>query len=511
MQRIIYSETKEKFNMSADEINQLKQTEIYEKIYKKNFEKEKRSIKNRTYFKRNFWKDILVITLASLLTTISIDYFISATGDAGLFPGGLSSFARFFAITTANLIKGDQASNVLNSSSLFFVYLFLINFPLFIFGFIKVGLKFTLTSILYILLSLFWDQILNIIPVVNPREFHVISNYKLISSIPGEWTSTIWMFVFSIFGGAFLGVSYSLTYIVGSSTAGTDFISYYVSKKYNKQIGTINMKINFIILALVIVLNTINLSVELIDPDMKLSTIRVLPDEKFKALYQKAFDSGLFSKNPGSVLFLPDNWRIENNMSITKEEIARIIASNAKFTGYDDSMIWTIKFKFIFGPSLFASGIVMVIQGIVIDKIYPKNKIITILINTSKPEQVKDCLFELGYRNDINIIENKTVRKNFALVKQSVVMISISLVDWKILEHELVQTDPNMNISFIKTMKVKGQFNYSLDNEKFEMTLCQKVIENKKIVKKIEHDSIIMTKDKMIKDSKRKNIKNFNA
>ncbi|MBY7704912.1 hypothetical protein JIY74_32635 [Vibrio harveyi] len=54
MQRIIYSETKEKFNMSADEINQLKQTEIYEKIYKKNFEKEKRSIKNRTYFKRNF-------------------------------------------------------------------------------------------------------------------------------------------------------------------------------------------------------------------------------------------------------------------------------------------------------------------------------------------------------------------------------------------------------------------------------------------------------------------------
>ncbi|MBY7704915.1 hypothetical protein JIY74_32650 [Vibrio harveyi] len=71
----------------------------------------------------------------------------------------------------------------------------------------------------------------------------------------------------------------------------------------------------------------------------------------------------------------------------------------------------------------------MVIQGIVIDKIYPKNKIITILINTSKPEQVKDCLFELGYRNDINIIENKTVRKNFALVKQSVVMISISLVD----------------------------------------------------------------------------------
>ncbi|MBY7704913.1 hypothetical protein JIY74_32640 [Vibrio harveyi] len=89
------------------------------------------------------------------MTTISIDYFISATGDAGLFPGGLSSFARFFAITTANLIKGDQASNVLNSSSLFFVYLFLINFPLFIFGFIKVGLKFTLTSILYILLSLF--------------------------------------------------------------------------------------------------------------------------------------------------------------------------------------------------------------------------------------------------------------------------------------------------------------------------------------------------------------------
>ncbi|UWD35358.1 YitT family protein [Mycoplasma cottewii] len=510
MQRIIYSKTDEKIKMSVDEINQLKQTEIYEKIYKKNFEKEKRSIKNRTYFKKHFLKDILVITLASLLTTISIDYFISSTGDAGLFPGGLSSFARFFAITTANLIKGDQSSNILNSSSLFFVYLFLINFPLFIFGFMKVGLKFTLTSILYIFLSLAWNQILNIIPVVNPREFNVISNYKLISSIPGEWTSTIWMFVFSIFGGAFLGASYSLTYTVGSSTAGTDFISYYVSKKYNRQIGAINMKINFIILALVIVLNTINLSVDLIDPDMKLSTIRMLNDEKFNKLYDAAVESKKFSKVVGSVLYLPLNWTTSNT-DWTKEEIARIIASNAKFTNYGSSLIWTIKFKFIFGPSLFASAVVMIIQGIVIDKIYPKNKIITILINTSKPEQVKDCLFELGYRNDINIIENKTVRKNSALVKQSVVMISISLVDWKTLEEEVIKTDTNMNISFIKTMKVKGQFNYSLDNEKFEMILCKKVIENKKIVKKIEHDSIVMTKNRIIKDSKTRNIKKFHA
>ncbi|SYV95931.1 Uncharacterised protein, partial [Mycoplasma putrefaciens] len=106
-----------------------------------------------------------------------------------------------------------------------------------------------------------------------------------------------------------------------------------------------------------------------------------------------------------------------------------MISSNYKFENYNN-LTTAIKIKFIFGPCLFASFILMIIQGIVIDRIYPKNRIITILINTAKPEELKNFLFELGYKNNINFIENHIVRKDLALIKQSVVMISISLVDW---------------------------------------------------------------------------------
>ncbi|CAE77098.1 Conserved hypothetical transmembrane protein [Mycoplasma mycoides subsp. mycoides SC str. PG1] len=228
--------------LTIEEISEIKQHSSYEKSYLKTFNKYKKKVEHRIYFKTSFWWDIFIIALAALANTITTDYFILATGDTGLFPGGTATIARFLSIVL------DKHITSISTSSSFFIFLFIVNLPFFVFGFIKVGIKFTLTSLLYILLSIGWDQIITRLPIINPNEWSLIINYELISSLPTEWSSKLWLFVFSIFGGFFLGTTYSLTYRVGSSTAGTDFISSYVSKKYNKQIGSINMKINFTLL-----------------------------------------------------------------------------------------------------------------------------------------------------------------------------------------------------------------------------------------------------------------------
>ncbi|UKS54145.1 YitT family ABC transporter [Mycoplasma feriruminatoris] len=485
--------------LTIKEINEIKQHPTYEKSYIKIFNKHKKKVEHRTYFKSSFWWDIFIVAMAALANTITTDYFILATGDTGLFPGGTATIARFLSIVLNKEVIG------LSSSSSFFIFLFVVNLPFFIFGFIKVGTKFTLTSLLYILLSIGWNQIITRLPVINPSEWSLIINYKIISSLPSEWSSKLWLFVFSIFGGFFLGLTYSLTYRVGSSTAGTDFISAYVSKKYSKQIGSINMKINFILLVVFVILNTVIMPINKIDATEKLSVLSTLSNEQFTEIYNKAINSKQFitELNSHHHFYLPTNWNVTDNTIWTRDQIAQIIASNSKFTDYGN-LITIIKLKFVFGPSLFASFICFIIQGVVIDRVYPKNRLFTVLISTTKPKELKNYLFDAGYRNNIHFLENQTVKKENGYIAQSVIMIHIGLMDWKPLQAGANNIDPDMMISFIRTKQVKGPWSYSLDTQKRELSLYKKVITDRRMMAKIEKEAIMLTKQKITNDKKLK-------
>nr|VZS00263.1 hypothetical protein MF5582_00509 [Mycoplasma feriruminatoris] len=485
--------------LTIEEINEIKQHPTYEKSYIKIFNKHKKKVEHRTYFKSSFWWDIFIVAMAALANTITTDYFILATGDTGLFPGGTATIARFLSIVLNKEVIG------LSSSSSFFIFLFVVNLPFFIFGFIKVGTKFTLTSLLYILLSIGWNQIITRLPVINPSEWSLIINYKIISSLPSEWSSKLWLFVFSIFGGFFLGLTYSLTYRVGSSTAGTDFISAYVSKKYSKQIGSINMKINFILLVVFVILNAVIMPINKIDATEKLSVLSTLSNEQFTEIYNKAINSKQFitELNSHHHFYLPTNWNVTDNTIWTRDQIAQIIASNSKFTDYGN-LITIIKLKFVFGPSLFASFICFIIQGVVIDRVYPKNKLFTVLISTTKPKELKNYLFDAGYRNNIHFLENQTVKKENGYIAQSVIMIHIGLMDWKPLQAGANNIDPDMMISFIRTKQVKGPWSYSLDTQKRELSLYKKVITDRRMMAKIEKEAIMLTKQKITNDKKLK-------
>ena len=75
--------------------------------------------------------EYLIILAAALLCTVSYDYFIAPTTSFGLFPVGVAAFARAISILISQTISTQNLY--------YFIFLFLFNFPLFIFGSIKIG------------------------------------------------------------------------------------------------------------------------------------------------------------------------------------------------------------------------------------------------------------------------------------------------------------------------------------------------------------------------------------
>lgn len=499
--KIYSSNGKKALLLSADEISLIKNDPNYEKNYEIEFNKGKHAFEVRNYYAVGFWKDLLYVLIGAFLSTVAIDYFISITGNAGLFPGGIGAIARFFSII------GENNINV-SASTLYFIIYFIINIPLVIFGFIKIGWKFSTLTLIYSIVSIFFDLILQNIPYINPNQLSLLIDYNLISNVPGAWGAIIWIFAFAIFGGMINGFSYSITYKANSSTGGSDWITYYYSKKLNKDIGSINIKINILILFVVICLNTVILKTEHIDQTIKLSAVyneynnwdTLIASELGKKLDE------IFSANPNKTSDLSTSWaNLQTNWN--NEDwfnIAKYVSSSNDFDStYTSSMIWTMKFKWIIGPSLFASLTLIIIQGLTVNRLYPKNKILNLFISTTKINEIQQYLFSVGYTNNIFIWRTVTSKKNaWNDQEQDLIMISMPLLYFKKIEDYLLKIDEDMIINIIGSQCVKGKnFSYTFDNELREKALTEEFLNNGKLMKKIENNSIIKTHKKMKKIS----------
>lgn len=143
-------------------------------------------------------KRIIYILLASVIMAVNINTFVHS---ASLFPGGFSGLALLI-----QNVAGKYAGINLPFSLL--VYIFNI-FPVYI-GFKFIGKKFTIYSLIMILVS---GLLTDIIP-----------GFKITQDI----------LLCSIFGGIINAIAISLCLMADSSSGGTDFISIYVSEKTGK-------------------------------------------------------------------------------------------------------------------------------------------------------------------------------------------------------------------------------------------------------------------------------------
>ncbi|WP_375316915.1 YitT family protein [Spiroplasma endosymbiont of Virgichneumon dumeticola] len=185
-------------------------------------------------------KNLILIFMGAFLTTTSFYFLINR---AGLYTNGLSAFAQFFAKLIAapytDLGEKEQVQ------VLWFYPMFAaINIPIIIWGFLKVGLRFTIYTIIYMGFQLGINWLLTL----TPDSFQILGN----QSEPLART-----FIFAALAGLIYGAGIGILFKTGGSSGGMDFISTYISMKRKYSIATIIRNTNIIIVIVVLMLDGI--------------------------------------------------------------------------------------------------------------------------------------------------------------------------------------------------------------------------------------------------------------
>jgi uncharacterized membrane-anchored protein YitT (DUF2179 family) len=153
-------------------------------------------------------KRLSMIFLGALIYAAGVQMFIV---PQGLYTGGLTGYGVLFVNVMA------QYGVVLNLG----IVVFLVNFPAFVFGFLKVSLKFVVHS----LIGLTFQSILLATP--------------LFPVLPVEDPLTA-----AIFGGLFMGAGFAIVLRQGAALGGLTIVSQYINIRYQSGIGYINLVAN---------------------------------------------------------------------------------------------------------------------------------------------------------------------------------------------------------------------------------------------------------------------------
>jgi len=150
----------------------------------------------------------IVVVLASLLMAFSYNAFLI---PHKILSGGVAGVAMILSLFTP-VSAGT--------------YLFLLNVPLFVFGYFTLGRRFIRESALSVATL---SVAMNFIPV------HPLSNDPVISSV---------------FGGALVGLGMGIIYRMAGSSGGVDIVAFYLARRRDFPMGTLLFSFNATVVAL---------------------------------------------------------------------------------------------------------------------------------------------------------------------------------------------------------------------------------------------------------------------
>ncbi|WNF39058.1 YitT family protein [Bacillaceae bacterium IKA-2] len=147
-------------------------------------------------------KKLIVFTFGSLLLAVALNFFLI---PANVFASGFTGIAQILASLTP-ISTG--------------IYLFILNIPVAIIGWLKIGKQFTIFSFLNVAISTFF---LEVLPVVSISEDILLN---------------------SVFGGVILATGAGIILKYGASTGGVDIIVLILARYSDRPLGTYFFIIN---------------------------------------------------------------------------------------------------------------------------------------------------------------------------------------------------------------------------------------------------------------------------
>ena len=173
----------------------------------------------------------ILTTLSSAIFAFGVNVFLkpTITGASEMVSGGSSGLSQ--VITKALEICGVPISGF--PISIYSVLFVLINTPLIIFSFRKIGKRFSIFTLLNVALVFVFTNLIKGGFIDNIAQF-IIDHGGMIGR--------------SLFAGVCTGVSSAIAYKIDSSAGGFDIISYYVSEKKSTSVGKYSLMINISII-----------------------------------------------------------------------------------------------------------------------------------------------------------------------------------------------------------------------------------------------------------------------
>ncbi|MEN2767664.1 YitT family protein [Ornithinibacillus xuwenensis] len=158
-------------------------------------------------------KRIAVVIIGSLFNAISLNFFLIS---ANVYASGFTGAAQLISSVFNDFVGIGISTGIL---------LLLLNIPVFILGWFKVGKGFTIYSIVSVI---FTSLFLEVIPLVQLSEDIILN---------------------AVFGGLVAGIGVGFTLKIGASTGGMDIVAMVLSRINDKPIGIYFLSLNAVIIA----------------------------------------------------------------------------------------------------------------------------------------------------------------------------------------------------------------------------------------------------------------------
>lgn len=312
-------------------------------------------------------KNLLLLTLAALLLTVSFNYFIN---PVGFYNGGFSGISQ--------IIVYSIFSNREQQKFWFYIVILIINLPFFVFGFFKVGRYFTIYTLFFMIMQTIWNFILRAIPILDELK---IMEELIVSrdTKTGEAILTLAAFVYAFIGSIIWGSAIAIAFIAGGSSGGSDFLAAYLAVWKKQGVGRFQKYMNYTIIIFAILI--------------------------------KYF--------------------------VTRNESNLVYAFFKNFT-------------------LYVSIIFVTISTVVTNFIYPKFRLINIIIFTKLPLDVCEYFKTHEYPHDTTLVSSSDVKSGKV---SGTIFATLSLIEYKKVRYNVLRIDNNAFIVVVPVTTVSGKFN----------------------------------------------------